>query len=478
MITEDKIAYMESYKRLFTEDDDTGRLQRALDYLNSKDGGILNLEKGKRYYLKRKNYKEGCFIKLYHDICLNGNEATFYLDNNSDFGGISGIFKCLDIRNAIYKDFLFDTSLVTIEDDNHFVDGFYLRYTGTGNINVHFNNIKFLGTKYQIPLNFSTYYESSETNFGYNVSLKNCKIFQTSYPTCINDLTYENVTWNVDLDVSRVSWYENVAQSPFKFTGKCGFCTGIQMNNCTVNINGSRNPITLFECMRSEVEINNLKVNNNSKVYITSNVMSSSSKDYGLSNKETLLTMNNCDMIEYSCYYGELARVVLNNCKLGNNNALYSIYNIHEKQSTLEKANGKIILNNCYFKDTSNRFYLDNGYSQIEMNNCIVEYDRSKAIRNGFNIGNNSNMIINNCIFIINGTGAAYLFNLNGAKQFIVDGITITRGTYSGETTEYMINCSSNIEFISIQNYFNPLRKLGTPIIRINPETTISNINI
>ena len=469
-------VYISNYPRLQSEDDDSKRIQRAIEFLNSKGGGILHLEGGQRYYLKYR-HEYGCFIKTYPNISIEGNNAILYVDNSSE-SSMSGMIKCLDIQNATYRNIIFDTTLITIIDDTSFYDCFYLRYVTKGNINVHFDGIKTLGKAYQYPLNVAIYNEDVETIHGFNVTVKNCEIFQTGYPTTINNLKYENVTYNVDLDVKRPSWVDGYAQTPFKFSAKSGYNTGIEMINCTVNIEGTRNPIVLFEVMRCDVKIVNLKVNKNSSVPMYFNIGTATNKDkYGVSNKETKLIMENCDLSEYCCYYNELSNVILNNCIIGKSNALNSVYNVANKQSTLAKANGKVTLNNCTIKDTTGRITDDSGDTEVILNNCFISYDRSKAPSNGFNLGTNSSMTVNNCIFEINGTGGDYLFAISNSKSIIINGMTVKRGTFTGITDDYLIWLNGNIDTVSIQNYYNPLRQKGSPLYRKNT-SVITNLNV
>lgn len=467
---------MRLYPRLDNEDDDGKRIQRALDELNSINGGYLNLEKNTRYYLKNKIEGTNTYIQLYPNISINGNGSTFYVDENSDKEVV--MMKCTNIKNAIYKDFTIDTSLVDSYDDGSFRDGMYLRYLTNGNINVHFDNIKFTGWRFQIPLNFTYYYESHGVDFGYNVTVKNCEFSQMSYPSCINGLKYENCTWHVNLDERRVSWLEGHTQTPFKFTAKSGFITGIEFNNCTLNVDGERLPMTVFEAMRCELTISNFKLNNRSSQKFTFNIMSSASKDYGKCNKETKLVMNNCNLEDYSCVYGELANVVFNNCIFGNTNALYSTYNKNNKQTILENGNGKVICNSCTFKDCTSRMSTDSGDAEITLNNCIIEYDRSKSLQNGFNIGNNSSLIINNCVAKINGSGSAYMIVLNNANKLIINGLTFIKGSYDGETSDYTIYCIGTVDTIIINSLNNPYKRKGMPYVRLDGSATIKNREI
>lgn len=471
-----KTINISQYPRINEEYDDAPRIQRAIDYLHSIGGGLLLLNGDERYYMKTKNFTD-CFVKLYKNISIDGNNGTIYLDDNSATS-VSGVFKDLDTQNATFKNIIFDTSLITIIDDTDFYDMFYLRYTTNGNVNVHWENIKFLGKAYQSPINFSIVNENTATVFGRNVSIKNCEIFQTGYPTCINDLLYENVIFNVDLEVKRPSWNDGYSQTPFKFSAKSGYCTGIKMVNCTVNISGERNPIVLFEVFRCKAEITNLIVNKNTTRNMWANIGSATSKDYGISNNPTELTMNNCNISGYSLYYAELGMVVLNNCNLSNSvNTLLSTYKIAEKQSTLDKANGTMTLNGCTIQDNCNRITFDSGNTEVEFNNCFIYYDRAKSPSNGINGGTDTTININNCIVILNGTGGAYLFALSSIANLNINGITVMKGSYEGLTTDYLIWFSGTCKNVSIQGYYNPLRTKGSPIIRLQ-SATIANRNI
>ena len=86
-------------------------------------------------------------------------------------------------------------------------------------------------------------------------------------------------------------------------------------------------------------------------------------------------------------------------------------------------------------------------------------------------------MIVNNCIFEINGTGGDYLFAISNSKSIIINGMTVKRGTFTGTTDDYLIWLNGNIDTVSIQNYYNPLRKKGSPLYRKNT-SVITNLNV
>jgi hypothetical protein len=128
------IAYLDEFPRIASESDDTGRLQRATDYLVSQGGGILRLPAGEfvanSYKLKDKVLVQGSGVGTVLKLANNTNTHFITMDNdqvrhaglvnltidgnkwNNTTGGSHGIY--LNVVNPV------------IDSDGYYIDSFLL----------------------------------------------------------------------------------------------------------------------------------------------------------------------------------------------------------------------------------------------------------------------------------------------------------------------------------------------------------------
>lgn len=453
------------FPRLAIETDDAPRFQRAFDYLYGKKG-VLKIN-GERYYFKSKNSDSDCFVKTYPNIDLigEGEKSVIYLDNNSS-NGVSGIFKSLNMHDSKYIGFVVDTSLIDLADDSDFYDLFYFRYdsTNTTKFNVKIKNVYTYGKAYQSAFNIGVLNENNVTNFASGLLIEDCIIQQQGYATCLNDITYKNVTWFVDLDALRPNYLNNGTQTPVKFSGKASFVNNQNLIDCKMIVTGNRlsfNPIEVFRT--SNAIIDNLEIITSKNGYIVATSGAGGKvAQYGSTDKETKLLIRNCSFSGISILAGELGVVTIDNCEFEKcNNTFYGNY-VEANKETIGIGYSRIIVKNSYVKDTCSRIAMNsNGSNKIVLENCTIDYDRSKSPNGGFGTTSIGELTLSGTKIYINGTGGSYLLSSSGSNNIEFLNVAIFNGTYTGDSTTMLYLSGSHRE-IKFVNTYNAVRRSGT----------------
>lgn len=446
------------FPRLDSEIDDAPRFQRAFDYLKGKIGIIkLNAE---RYYFKTKNATGDCFVKVYPNIDLIGigEKTIIYLDNNTH-NGTSGIFKCLDMHDSNYENFVVDTTAITLVDDTDFYDLFYFRYdsTVTTHFNVKIKNVYTKGKAFQSTFNIGTLNDKEVVNFASGLLVENCIIQQQGYATCLNDITYKNVTWVVDLDVLRPSYLNNSTQTPVKFSGKSSFINGAKLLDCKMLVTGTRLPFNPIEVFRTDNGIiDNLEIisTKNGSIVVTSSAGTKLS-DYGSVDKETKLTIKNSKLSNVNIVVGELGNVLAENCSFSNCSNLINSTFVEANKENNGVSYTKATFKNVVIYDSCNRLCVSaNGKTYISFENCNIYYDRGKSSNGGFNVNPKCEFKIIGTTIWINGTGGGYLLSSSGSDDISFLNTIIMNGNYTSDSTTmlYLTGTHNSIKFINVKN--------------------------
>lgn len=466
------VVNINQFPRLENENDDAPRFQRAFDYLKNQGGTILL--NNESYIFETPSIYEKSFVTTYPNVNLIGVEGSVIeLTSNSALSSLApSLFRCLNMSNSIYKNFDVETCAICPDNDGNFYDVFYFKYDSDNvdYINLIIENVKTRGWAYQAVLNIGIK-DETKTNFKDGILIKNCTIKQQGYITCANNIVYDNVVWDCNLDVLRPSYLNNAVQTPIKYSGKRGHCKDGKMINCKFNVTGTRLPFNPFEIFRSNVVIENMQITTSKKgVLSVGSNANNKLPDYGVSNEVSTLIIKNSNLNDISFTPTENGVIIVENCAFKNcNNLFFPCYEKSKKES--ENPICEIYVYNCKIENSVNRIVTNKlGECLVEMHTCTMYYDRELSPNGGISNTSLSKVLINNCNIYLTGANGIYLLNSPASDSILINNTTVYKKNET-QLTQYVFNVAGEHKEIKITSCFNEALQDNSPFLRHNLAT-------